>query len=60
MSRVITVVLEIKDTAEASQLWDAHLRGNTALGCLVKSISNGDIPNQLDKLQERLSEEADL
>lgn len=52
--RIITVVLDIQDSAAAQDIWERHLDQQNLVGCTVLSIANGNALKQLSEMEEEL------
>ena len=60
MSRTITLVLNFEGDTYAKEISDAFINRQALFGGRILRISNGDVPEKLEKLGYRLCEECGL
>jgi hypothetical protein len=55
-TRIITVVLVVKDMDAAKAIWDAHEKVSLLNGCLVTGIAEGDAISRIEGTMDKTEE----
>ncbi len=56
VGRVITVVMKINDDEKSKEIWKSFSDDKDILGAQITAISNGDLVDKVEKLEECLQE----